>query len=108
MLLNAGAPILTVQNILGHKHIDTTLGYARLYDGTVAADYYRAMAEVERRLQLVETPPDPAPTSGQLLALIDSLREGTLNDKQQETVQTLRAAILAIGEQQVNATQVLT
>jgi len=38
MLLNAGAPILTVQTLLGHKHIDTTLSYARLYDGTVAAD----------------------------------------------------------------------
>jgi integrase len=34
LLLNAGAPILTVQSILGHKFIDTTLGYARLYDGT--------------------------------------------------------------------------
>jgi hypothetical protein len=36
--LNAGAPVLTVQSTLGHKFIDTTLGYARLYDGTVAAD----------------------------------------------------------------------
>lgn len=98
LLLNAGAPILTVQNILGHKHIDTTLGYARLYDGTVAADYYRAMAEIERHLTLVETPPDPTPTSGQLLALIDSLRDGTLNEKQQETVQALRAAILTLAE----------
>lgn len=41
LLLNAGAPVLTVQALLGHKHIDTTLTYARLYDGTVAADYYR-------------------------------------------------------------------
>ncbi len=39
LLINAGAPILTVQAILGHKHIDTTLGYTRLYDATVAADY---------------------------------------------------------------------
>jgi len=29
--------------LLGHEKVDTTLGYARLYDGTVAADYYRAM-----------------------------------------------------------------
>ena len=43
LLLNAGAPILTVQAILGHKHIDTTLAYARLYDGTVAADCCRAI-----------------------------------------------------------------
>jgi hypothetical protein len=31
----------------GHKW-DPTLGYARLYDGTVAANYYGAMALVER------------------------------------------------------------
>ncbi|MFN2189505.1 MAG: tyrosine-type recombinase/integrase, partial [Candidatus Promineifilaceae bacterium] len=33
LLLNAGAPILTVQTLLGHKHIDTTLTYARLLAG---------------------------------------------------------------------------
>jgi hypothetical protein len=47
-LLNAGAPILTVKLILGHKHIDTTLGYARLYDGTVAVDYYKAIGTIAR------------------------------------------------------------
>lgn len=28
--------------------------YARLYDGTVAADYYQSMAVVERRMALPE------------------------------------------------------
>ncbi len=46
LLINAGAPVLTVQNILGHKWVDTTLGYARLYDGTIAAGYYGAMSIV--------------------------------------------------------------
>ena len=101
LLLNAGAPILTVQTVLGHKHIDTTLGYARLYDGTVAADYYRAMDEIERRLAV----PDDAgtttpPESGQLLSLVDALRDGTLNAKQQKMVYALRAAILRLGERQ--------
>ncbi len=36
----------------GHKFVDTTLGYARLYDGTIAADYYQAMAQVEKQLDL--------------------------------------------------------
>jgi integrase len=99
LLLNAGAPILTVQTVLGHKHIDTTLGYARLYDGTVAADYYRAMNEVERRLNLGPAADDPPPTGGQLLALVDALRDGTLNQAQRETVQALRAGILALVEQ---------
>jgi integrase len=47
LLLNAGAPVIAVQTILGHAHLDTTMGYARLYDKTVAADYYRAMVEIE-------------------------------------------------------------
>jgi hypothetical protein len=98
LLLNAGAPILTVQMLLGHKHINTTLSYARLYDGTVAADYYRAMAAIENRLMLVEEPV-PAPTTpGHLLAMVDSLHNGTLNQGQRETVQQLRRAILSLAE----------
>jgi site-specific recombinase XerD len=48
LLLNAGTPILTVQRILGHQRVETTLRYARLYDGTITADYSWAMVEVER------------------------------------------------------------
>jgi len=98
LLLNAGAPILTVQTVLGHKHIDTTLGYARLYDGTVAADYYRAMNEIEPHLALADAPETAPPTGGQLLALVEALRDGTLNAQQQETVYALRAAILRLTE----------
>ena len=104
LLLNAGAPILTVQTILGHKYIDTTLAYARLYDGTVAADYYRAMGQIEARMALAEGASDPL-TGGQLLALVDALRDGTLNENQRETVQALRVGILALAEQQ--ATEVV-
>jgi integrase len=96
LLLNAGAPILVVQAILGHKHVDTTLNYTRLYDGTVAADYYRAMAEVEGRMGLRGDDDDPAPDPAQLLALVDALHAGTLNDAQRETVQALRDSILAL------------
>jgi integrase len=99
LLLNAGAPILTVQTLLGHKHIDTTLTYARLYDGTVAADYYRAMSTVERRLELVPTPEQPIAEPGQLVALVDALSSGTLNDSQRELVHALRSGILALAEQ---------
>jgi site-specific recombinase XerC len=96
LLLNAGAPILTVQAILGHRKIETTMLYARLYDGTVASDYYRAMVQVESRMGLGDG--GPAPDSGQLLALVDSLFSGTLNDTQKETVQALRMGILALAE----------
>lgn len=99
LLLNAGAPILTVQTLLGHKHIDTTLGYARLYDGTIAADYYRAMALVEQRLQPPDTPL-PVPEPGQLITLIRLLLgNGTLNENQKEVVHLLRQGVLALAEQ---------
>ena len=98
LLLNAGAPVLTVQILLGHKHVDTTLSYARLYDGTVAADYYRAMAEIESRFKVQGDPASQPPTGGQLLALVDSLRDGTLNDDQRDTLHALRAGILALAE----------
>jgi cellulase/cellobiase CelA1 len=89
----------TVQTILGHKHVDTTLAYARLYEGTVAADYYRAMAQVESRFNAPETSAPAAISSGQLLALVDALSSGTLNAKQQALVQALRAAVLALPSQ---------
>ncbi|MBN1317586.1 MAG: tyrosine-type recombinase/integrase, partial [Anaerolineales bacterium] len=97
LLLNAGAPILTVQHLLGHKYIDTTLEYARLYDGTVAADYYRAMGEVEQRLSLGENPTQPTINKGQLIALVDLLGSGTLNGKQRETIRALRDGILTLA-----------
>ncbi len=49
LLLNAGAPILTVQRVLGHRYVQTTLRYARLYEATVVKDYRRAMGVVEGR-----------------------------------------------------------
>ncbi len=100
LLLNAGAPVLTVKWILGHAKIDTTLGYARLYDGTVAADYYQAMLQVEKRLNGPENTAVAPPSPAELLALVDSLRAGTLNEAQLEMVWTLRAGILALAEQE--------
>jgi len=102
---SCSASVVTVQTILGHRHIDTTLGYARLYDGTVAADYYRAMAQVENRLNLAGYRQDAAispPTSGELVALADSLRSGTLNEQQADVVRALRAGIVALAEQEMN------
>lgn len=103
LLLNAGAPILVVQMVLGHKWVTTTLGYARLYDGTVAADYYRAMEQVEKQLPLIGdvvllSKVESQPNAGKLLALVDSLRGGTLNASQSEKLQLLRAGILALAE----------
>lgn len=96
LLLNAGAPVLSVQTLLGHEKVDTTLGYARLYDGTVAADYYRAVGQVEKLLKLPEDGQVSVNTPAQLLALIDSLSNGTLTQAQRETLHALRGGILAL------------
>ena len=85
LLLNAGAPVLSVQSLLGHEKVDTTLGYARLYDGTIAADYYRAMSQIERLFQLPESERAPTINPAQLIALVISLGTGTLNQGQPET-----------------------
>lgn len=42
----------SIQKLLGHRQIDTTLIYARVHDRTVAADYYAAMANFEKSLDL--------------------------------------------------------
>lgn len=44
MLLNAGMSIFALQSLLGHRHIDTTLNYARLYDETMAMQFLNARA----------------------------------------------------------------
>jgi len=53
-------------------------------------------AEIESRFDGGSAPAPP--DSGQLLALVDSLHTGTLNDAQRETVQALRVGILAMAE----------
>jgi integrase/recombinase XerD len=100
LLLNAGAPVLSVQSLLGHEKLDTTLGYARLYDGTIAADYYRAMSQVERLFHLPESRQAPFSTPAELVALVDSLGSGTLNEHQRETVQVLREGILSLASRE--------
>jgi len=93
LLLNAGAPALSLQMILGHKQIDTTLGYARLYDGTLAADYYSAMNKIEQQLALPEDRIKEPPRIGELIALADALRSGSLNPAQTEIVRALREGL---------------
>lgn len=50
MLLNAGMSVLGVQKLLGHKYVETTLRYARVYDVTVARDFQRANEKDDKDL----------------------------------------------------------
>jgi len=40
------------------------------------------------------------PSSGELVALVDSLRSGTLNETQVETVRVLRTGLVALAERE--------
>ena len=45
-LINAGADIVTIQYLLGHSRIKTTMRYARLSNRKVRMDYYQAMTRI--------------------------------------------------------------
>ncbi len=79
-LLNAGCKVTSIQKLLGHRSIDSTLIYARVHDETVATDYYAAMTRIEKSLEIpakigdVKEPNNDKPVARtQLLVLIDQL-----------------------------------
>jgi site-specific recombinase XerD len=59
-LLNGGMEITSIQKLLGHEHLDTTLIYARVLDTTVEADYRRAMRQIEQRQMPLSDVPETA------------------------------------------------
>lgn len=82
-MLNAGCRVTSIQKLLGHRRLDSTLVYARVHDQTVAADYYAAMTHIEKSLNLTaeaDDPGEPLPAVKrvQLLALADQLAEPRL------------------------------
>ena len=48
-LLNAGMDIVSIQCLLGHEKLDTTMIYAHVHDPTVEQDFRQAMARLEAR-----------------------------------------------------------
>jgi len=48
-LLNAGASLEVVKELMGHRSLDMMLRYTQLYDRTKRAQYDQAMAQVEKR-----------------------------------------------------------
>ena len=51
-LVNAGCRITSIQKLLGHRRLNSTMIYARVHDRTVAEDYYAAMEIVEQQLDV--------------------------------------------------------
>jgi len=94
-LLNAGCPVTSIQKLLGHQRLNSTMIYARVHNRTVAEDYYAAMGHIEGRLNLA---PDDRQAPDQLLNLLDRLQADPLTGSQQETVAALRTFILELAE----------
>ncbi|MCA9933917.1 MAG: tyrosine-type recombinase/integrase, partial [Anaerolineales bacterium] len=100
-LVNAGCQITTIQALLGHKRLNTTLTYARVHDQTVADDYYAAMAMIEEQMQFPQSlPPEQNPNgnAAHLLLLLDALQAEPLTKSQQAVVDELQGGLLALAE----------
>jgi len=46
-LLNVGCRVTSIQRLLGHYNVNTTMSYARAFDQTVMLDYFSAIHELE-------------------------------------------------------------
>ena len=48
-LLNAGSDLVTIQEVLGHSRIETTMRYSKISNKRVQKDYHKAMERVMKR-----------------------------------------------------------
>jgi hypothetical protein len=96
LLLNERGPVISVQMLLGHQHVDTTMHYARLYDGTVAADYFKAMDRIEGLTAAPALEERHIFSSGELIGLLADLQESPLNPEQKAMVSAIREGVCAL------------
>jgi len=98
-LLNAGCRVTSIQKFLGHKELSTTMIYARVHDQTVADDYYAAMQQIEKRMNLLGVQQEASTPIGQdervqLLELTAQLEQSDLNfDARLEIVTRMREVL---------------
>ncbi|MEZ4589988.1 MAG: tyrosine-type recombinase/integrase [Chloroflexota bacterium] len=89
-LVNAGAKITTIQALLGHVRLNTTMTYARVHDKTVVSDFLRAMAQIEGEQGTIL---EPKSDTEKALALLEKLEHDGLNDEQQQILTELRRCL---------------
>lgn len=89
-LVNAGAKITTIQALLGHVRLNTTMTYARVHDKTVMDNYFRAMEQIEGEQNIVFP---QKPDTEKALALLDKLGQDGLSDNQQQVLNELRRCL---------------
>ncbi len=102
-LLNAGCPVTSIQKVLGHKKLNTTMAYAHAHDKTVEEDYFAAMSRIETRLSLTPKPkpegqPVEEPDRNQLLALADQLARPIVSqDERLEIAARIRLVLTGVS-----------
>jgi integrase/recombinase XerD len=106
-LVNAGCRVTTIQALLGHRRLNSTMTYARVHDHTVARDYYSAMKTIEGNLEQdlqqssdfisyadkYDLPTDEDKTED-LLDLVTALEASELDPYQSQLVNQLRYALV--------------
>jgi len=104
-LVNAGCRVTSIQKLLGHRSLSSTMIYARVHNRTVAEDYYAAMARIEKQLDpnADHDPVTRANNTGgpegpgeraRLRALLDRLAEPQLGlDARLELVEQMRRVL---------------
>ena len=100
-LINANCELTTIQKVLGHKSLDTTLRYARAHDQTVADSFYAAMERVDERLAiesedeaLEDTPLCPEDVKVQVLDWIERLAGEELSPADRQMIaESLKQAL---------------
>ena len=90
-LVNAGANITTIQALLGHSRLNTTMTYARVHDKTVMTDFLRAMEQIEGAQMAMQ---EQVPLPEAVFTLLDKLQQESMSDAQQQLMAELRRCLL--------------
>jgi hypothetical protein len=96
--------VTSIQKLLGHRRLNSTMVYARVHDQTAADDYCAAMEAIEQRLALADdcsdnTVPDEPATRDEsqalILGLADQLADpGFVHAERRGLVEQLRLMLM--------------
>jgi site-specific recombinase XerD len=106
-LLNAGCRVTSIQRLLGHKRLNSTMIYARVHNRTVAEDYYAAMAQIEKCLDPTAGTNDIGESvnpdeRARLLELVGQLAEPQLGfEMRRDLVAQMRRVLNGVPPEQI-------